>query len=575
MINRIQVIFGLTRVGAKNLCRSCLVSFLAFCGQLLPMFVFMFYLQGLLSAKLPAFWLFLLLVLGAVLLLYGVIYWDYNSTYTLTYQESGNIRRDIAQTLQDLPLSYFSNHDLSDLSQTLMSDVERLEHAMSHALAKTLGFLLFFVLMAIFLLLGQPLLGLAILLPILLSAGLLLLSKGLQKRETARYWRQLRENSESFQEAIDLQEEIKAYNLSQHLAQSLYQQMDKSEKIHLRSEIMQGLPVMLSGIILRFSLALLVMVGSLLLARGQVSLLYFIGYLLANIKIIDGVEGIYLNIAEILYTDSAIKRIRDLRAQVAPKGRDFDLTSFDIEVRDLHFSYKKDQEVIKGLSFVARQNEVTALVGPSGCGKTTLLRLISRLYDYQKGQILIGGQELGDLNPGRLFDYISIVFQEVSLFNSSVLENIRLGRPTASDQEVMEAAKKANCQDFIERLPQGYHTLIGENGAKLSGGERQRISIARAILKQAPIVILDEITSSLDIENEKAIQDSLSHLLRDRTVLIISHRLKSIENADQIVVLADGQLDGAGKHQELLASSPVYQELVETAQLIEDFKYHS
>ena len=575
MIDWIQNLFGLTRVGAKNLCRSCLVSFLAFCGQLLPMMVFMFYLQGLLAARLAGPWFLLLLVLGVGLCLYGLIYWDYNSTYTLTYQESGNIRRDIAQTLQDLPLSYFSSHDLSDLSQTLMSDVERLEHAMSHALAKTLGFVLFFSLMIVFLLLGQPLLGLALLLPVFLSAAMLFLSKGLQKRVTGRYWQQLRENSESFQEAIDLQEEIKAYQLSQKLAQELYQQMDKSEKIHLQAEIMQGLPVMLSGIFLRFSLVLVVFVGANLLAQGQVSLLYFIGYLLATIKIIDAVEGIYLNVAEILYTDSAIQRIRELREQVVPKGRDFDLTHFDIEVRNLRFSYQEGQEVIKGVSFLAKQNEVTALVGPSGCGKTSLLRLISRLYDYQAGEILIGGQELSELDTGKLFDFISIVFQDVTLFNGSVLENIRLGRPTASDQEVKEAARKANCQDFIERLPEGYDSLIGENGAKLSGGERQRISIARAILKQAPIIILDEITSSLDIENEKAIQDSLSQLLRDKTVLIISHRLKSIENADQIIVLKEGQIDGIGKHQDLLDSSPVYRELVQTAQLIENFKYHS
>lgn len=239
----------------------------------------------------------------------------------------------------------------------------------------------------------------------------------------------------------------------------------------------------------------------------------------------------------------------------------------------MKFGYKDAQQVIKGVSFTANQNEITALVGPSGCGKTTLLRLVSRLYDYEEGQILVGGHDIKQISTNSLFDKISIVFQDVTLFNNTVLENIRMGRPDATDEEVKEAARLANCQDFIAKLPQGFDTKIGENGAKLSGGERQRLSIARAILKQAPIVLLDEITSSLDIENEKLIQESLNYLLKDKTVLIISHRLKSVENADKIVVLKDGQIDGIGRHTDLLESSAVYRELIETSQKIENFKY--
>jgi len=572
-MEKLQNLFSLTPTGAKHLFRACLVSFFGFCAQMLPMFFFMFYLQGVLTGRLASPWIFLQGGLVIVLVLYSIIYLDYNATYTTTYKESANIRTDIAESLQSLPLSYFSSHDLSDLSQTIMSDVERLEHALSHAISKTIGFVFFFVLASLMMLLGNPIMGLCIILPLLFIAAMIWLSKELPKRASGRYWQQLRDNSESFQEAIELQEEIKAYNLSPSLSQKLYRQMEESERIHLKTEILQGLPILAAGVGLRLTLGLVVLVGSYLLAQGRLPLLYFLGYLLATIKIIDGMEGLYMNVAEILYIDSAVKRIKELHTASKQAGREQELKNFDIELVDVGFAYKLDQPVLQKVSFTAKQNEITALVGPSGCGKTSLLRLISRLYDYQEGHIYIDGQELQDISTQSLFDSISIVFQDVILFDASVLENIRLGRPTATDEEVKEAARMANCQGFIEQLPQGYDSLIGENGAKLSGGERQRISIARALLKQAPIVILDEITSSLDIENEKLIQESLSLLLKDKTVIIISHRLKSVENADKIVVLKDGQVDGIGRHDELLQVSSVYQELVETAQLIENFKY--
>ncbi|MBP2620022.1 ABC transporter ATP-binding protein [Streptococcus panodentis] len=574
MIDELKNRFGLTQTGAKNLFRACLVSFLGFCLQMLPMMIVMLYLQGLLSGQLASPLLFLLATLVTVILLYAGINMDYNATYTTTYKESANIRTDIAEILQTLPLSYFSSHDLSDLSQTIMSDVERLEHALSHAISKTLGFVLFFFLVSALMLMGNLLLGLCIVLPLLLIAGLIWLSKELPKWASAAYWQQLRANSESFQEAIELQEEIKAYNLGAQLSQKLYRQMEASEKLHLKTEILQGLPVLAAGVGLRLTLGLVVLVGSWLLAQGQLPLLYFLGYLLATVKIIDGMEGLYMNVAEILYINAAVRRIKELREAPKQQGQDVFLRHFDIELDGVGFAYKEGQPVLQDVSFTAKQKEITALVGPSGCGKTSLLRLISRLYDYQEGQIRIDGQELKEISTNSLFDSISIVFQDVSLFNASVLENIRLGRPDASDEEVLAAARQANCQAFVEALPDGYDSLVGENGAKLSGGERQRISIARALLKQAPIVILDEITSSLDIENEKLIQESLSLLLRDKTVIIISHRLKSIENADKIVVLKDGRVDGIGRHRELLQTSAVYQELVETSRLIEAFKYN-
>ncbi len=354
----------------------------------------------------------------------------------------------------------------------------------------------------------------------------------------------------------------------------LYQQMENSERIHIKSEFTQAIPINLANSLVRLMIGIVIFFGLGLYFQGKISLLYFIVFLLSAIKITDAVEGIYLNLSELFYIDSAVKKIKELTSVEQQVGEEVLLDTFDIELKQVSFGYNDGQQVIKDVSFTANQNEITALVGPSGCGKTTLLRLISRLYDYDSGKIVIGGQEIKRMSTDSLFDNISIVFQEVSLFNNTILENIRMGRPEASDDEVKEAARLANCHEFINKLPQGYETKIGENGAKLSGGERQRLSIARAILKQAPIIILDEITSSLDIENEKLIQESLTYLLKNKTVLIISHRLKSIENADKIIVLKDGQVDGIGKHAELLKNSRVYRELIETSQKIEEFKYN-
>lgn len=287
----------------------------------------------------------------------------------------------------------------------------------------------------------------------------------------------------------------------------------------------------------------------------------------------DGVNGLYLNMAEIMYIDARMKRIQELRKLRKQSGKKMELSSYEIEFQGVSFSYQKDYKVIDTLSFVAKQNEVTAFVGPSGCGKTTVLRLISRLYDYDNGKILIGGKEIANIDIDCFFENISIVFQEVLLFNTSVMENIRMGKKSATDEEVIQAAKLANCHEFISNLPEGYQSMIGENGSKLSGGERQRISIARAILKDAPIILLDEISASLDVENEMKIQESLKYLLKNKTVIIISHRMKSIEKADKIVVMHQGKVESIGRHEELLKISPIYRNMLEKSNMTENFRY--
>ena len=430
----------------------------------------------------------------------------------------------------------------------------------------------FFIIVSIMLILGNPVLGLATILPILAAYILLWVTKKIQIKNQKIYYDKLRKNSESFQETIELQQEIKSFGLSKKVKDKLYKDMEVSEQIHIKSELTVGFLMNLIGVLLYLELVLVLITGAVLFTKG-LSLLYFIGYLLAAIKLKEGSEGIMFSLAELFYLDSMIQRIKELRETKLQEGEDVGLKDFNIEFENVEFGYDKDTKVLRGVSFTANQNEVTALVGSSGCGKTSILRLISRLYDYDLGSIKISNMDIKNISTKSLFSKISIVFQEVTLFNSSVLENIRIGNLNATDEEVKNAARLANCEEFVEKLPNGYDTIIGENGATLSGGERQRISIARAFLKNSPIIILDEIAASLDVENEKKIQESLNKLTMNKTVVIISHRLKSIENVDKIVVLNDGKVEAFGKHKELLSISKTYKNLVESAELVEEYRY--
>lgn len=565
--------FSLTDKGAGDLIKSSLSSFFVYVVNMLPAILVLFILDQLVLGNVRGTAFYVIFSIVTLVIMFLLLRVDYDTLYNSTYRESANLRIDIANILSKLPLSYFSRHDLSDLSQTIMSDVERIEHAMSHAMAKTIGFFLFMPIVAILLLIGNVKLGLAVVVPIAVSLLLIFLSKRLQVSGTTKYFDRLRENSEAFQESIELQQEIKSYGMADKIKKSMYQRMDDSEKMHLKVELTQAFPLLFGGMITQISLGIVILAGAFLYQAGDINLLYLIGYILISIRIKEAIDGVSENIAELFYLDARFKRIGEMRSAQLQEGNDQDITNYDIALENVSFSYNPDGQVLKNVSFTARQNEVTALVGMSGCGKTSILRLISRLYDYDGGRITLGGTDIKKISTKSLFDKVSIVFQEVTLFNASVMENIRLGRPSATDDEVKEAAKLANCQDFIETLPQGYDTPIGENGAALSGGERQRISIARAFLKNAQIIILDEIAASLDMENEKKIQDSLNRLIENKTVIIISHRLKSVENVDKIAVIDDGRVEACGKHQDLLVSSPVYKNLVEKARLAETFEY--
>ena len=565
--------FGLTDKGAEGALVAIRYSSLKTLSYMLPMFLLMYVMQGLLNLGDFSLWISVIAYVIIALLMIFVINRDHITTYNETYKESANLRIEISEIIKGLPLSFYSSRDLTDLSQTIMKDVETIEHALSHAVPGFYGFIINLFIISILLLIGNLKLGLAVIIPIYISAILSLLSSRIQKKGVRSYYKEQRKSSKMFQELIDLSTEIKSYNLTEEKEKSGIDFVRSLEKNHIKLELGQVIPLVSATVVANLSLALAIYVGLNSLIDGEINILYFAGYLFASARLIDGVAAFNGFYAELMYIDSPVEKIKALRNEKIQKGKEAELRSFDIKGDRVSFSYLDDKKVIDNISFKALQGKTTALVGPSGCGKSTLIKLVARLYDYDSGEITIDGKEIKNIATQDLFKHISMVFQDVTLFNGSVMENIRLGRSSASDEEVLEAARLANCDDFVKKLPRGYETEIGENGSNLSGGERQRISIARAFLKDAEIILLDEIAASLDVENEKYIQESLNKLTKNKTVIIISHRMKSIENVDQIIVMKDGKIEDFGRHDELLKRSKTYKKMIESSKKSEEFVY--
>lgn len=573
MKNYLKDRFALTDKGAEGTIVAIKYSTLKNLSYMLPMFLLMYVMQGLLGLGKFNLKISVVLYIVIALIMIFVINKDYITTYNETYKESANLRIELSEIIKDLPLSFYSKRDLTDFSQTIMKDVEAMEHGLSHAVSGFYGFIINLVIISILLLIGNVKLGLAVIAPIYISAILNLTSTKIQKKATATYYKEQRKSSKMFQELIDLSTEIKSYNLTEEKEKSGIDFVRSLEKKHIKSELGQVIPIVSATVVANLSLALAIYVGLNSLINGEINILYFAGYLFASARLIDGVAAFNQFYGELMYMDSPIEKIKALRSEEIQPGRETEFKSFDIEGKNVEFSYLDDKKVIDNISFKALQGKTTALVGPSGCGKSTLIKLVARLYDYDRGEILIDKKEINKARTEDLFKHISMVFQDVILFNGSVMENIRLGRPTASDEEVLEAAKLASCDEFVKKLENGYDTEIGENGSNLSGGERQRISIARAFLKDAEIILLDEIAASLDVENEKYIQESLNKLIKNKTVMIVSHRMKSIRNVDQIIVMKDGKIEDFGKHDELLKDSKTYQKMIESSKKSEEFIY--
>ena len=488
---------------------------------------------------------------------------QYKATYGLVYGEVKATRLRLAERLRKLPLGFFGKRDLADLTETLMGDVNRMEHVWSHVLGYLYGSYLSTAVIAVCLLWYDWRLALACLWGVPVAFGLLFGSRKLTERQAERTKRAAVRVSDGMQEALENVREIRATNQEERYLAGLYRKIDEHERVMIRGELVTGLFVNGASVIMRLGVATTILVGAGLILSGQIDFMLLFLFLMVITRIYAPFDQSLALIAELFVSQVSADRMNALfDTPIAEGAETFRPKGHDIVFDHVEFAYDKEA-VLHDVSFTAKEGEITALVGPSGSGKSTCARLAARLWDVTGGAIKVGGVDISTVDPEVLLTDYSMVFQDVVLFDDTVMENIRLGRRGASDAEVMAAAKAANCEEFVSKLPQGYQTPIGENGAKLSGGERQRISIARALLKDAPIVLLDEATASLDVENETKVQGALSRLLTGKTVLVIAHRMRTVAGADHIVVLKDGKVAQQGSPQELMAESGLFRHMVE------------
>lgn len=500
------------------------------------------------------------------LLLIGITtYIQYNATFLSTYVESGVRRISLAEKLRKIPLSFFGKKDLSDLTSTIMADCATLEIASSHWIPELVGACISTALVALSLFFFDWRMAIAALWVLPVSFLIVACSGNVQRNLGRRQMELKMACADGIQECLETVRDLKANNAQEEYMAALDKKIKAVEKHAVTTELGTALFVSGAQMILKFGIATVALTGSILLAKGEIDVLTFFLFLLLVSRLYDPMQISLQNLAAIISADVQCKRMDEILSHDIQTGTD-QLTNkgYDIDFNHVGFAYNDREDVLKDVTFTAKQGEVTALIGPSGGGKTTVSRLASRFWDISKGQIKVGGMDISQIDPEALMSLYSIVFQDVTLFNNSIMENIRIGRQNATDEEVIAAAKLAHCDEFAEKLPNGWNTMIGENGSGLSGGERQRISIARAFLKDAPIILLDEATASLDVDNETLIQESLSRLIQDKTVMIIAHRMRTVAEADKIVVLKDGIVAEQGSPAELEKQHGIYQHMMET-----------
>lgn len=568
MIKYFMQRYAMSEKGAKNLKKAIFSRTILNLTKLCPAFIaFIFIGQYLasdmgLSLSLGAY---ILLIVVMFLLMFIVARFNYRHLYINVYEESANSRIEIANRLKKLPLSYFDKHAASDLATSMMSDIgtyeEIFSHAVPHIYATAISTCIIFLMLLVYN--WQLALAAIWVIPVALLA--FKLSKFLRTKANDKFVLSNRQVIDVMQENIEQIQEIKAYNLEKQSATKLANCVNVNTKDKVNSEVASGATIALSVMLLRLGIVSVALVGANLLLHNQVDIFTYVIFLVMTASIYLPVQNILSFMGMIDMLDSVVKRIKEIKTLPIQEGtQNLTPLNYDIEFNHVVFGYD-DYSVINDVSFTAKQGEVTALIGPSGSGKTTLAKLAARFWDIKQGQILLGGVDISQVDPEVLLKNFSIVFQDVILFNTSIKDNIKVGKKGATDEEVWQAAKIARCTEFIDKLPNGIDTMIGENGQKLSGGERQRISIARAILKDAPIILLDEATASLDVENESLIQAALSDLIKDKTVIIIAHRLRTIRSADKIILLQAGQVVASGTDEELLANSKDYRNMLEAS----------
>lgn len=571
MLEIIRQRFALSAKGAKDFCKGIFFTTLLDIALMLPaVFTFVFledYLRPILNLSgniIHGIAYYITLALIFMLVMYVIALWQYQSTFTSVYEESANRRISLAEKLRKLPLAFFGEKNLSDLTSTIMDDCTDLEHTFSHAVPQLFASLISIVLIAFGMFFYNWQLSLALFWVVPLALAILLISKKKTRKDFGDNYLDKRNVSDHIQEGLEAVQEIKSYNQESDYLKKLNEKIKKYEKSQTTGELMTGVLVNGAQSLLKLGLASVIIVGAKLLATGNIDLFTYLIFMVIGSRIYAPVSEVFNNLAALFYLDIRINRMNEMEALPIQQGTtDFVPSDYNIEFNNVDFSYESGKQILKDVSFTARQGEITALVGPSGSGKSTAAKLAARFWDIQSGKILLGKQDISLIEPETLLKNYSVVFQDVILFNASIMDNIRIGRRNASDEEVIQAAQLAQCDEFVRKMPQGYQTVIGENGETLSGGERQRVSIARALLKDAPIVLLDEATASLDVENETKIQTAISELVRDKTVLIIAHRMRTIANADKIIVLDDGNIAEMGTPDELKKRNGIFAQMIE------------
>ena len=564
--------YAMSELGANNLKKAIFSRTILNLVKMFPpiiAFIFLFqYLSSIEGIKADyelSFVNYIVVILVMGLIIFFVASWDYTRLYTNVYSESANSRIDIANRLKKLPLSYFGKRDLSDLAETMMNDITLYEEIFSHAVPQLYATIISTTVISVMILCYNFKLGIATLWVIPVSIILFLISKKKNKKGSDEWVKSSRAVYDDFQEKVDQIQEIKAYNLEEKSLKEFDEKLAVNKKNKLRLEFLGGISLALSNILLKLGIVTVAVTGAAMLIAGEINILIYIAFLMLTASIYLPIEGILTFMTMLTTLESVVGRIKEIKTMPVQEGKtEMKVKSYDIEFKNVHFGYD-DYSVINGVSFTAKQGETTALIGPSGSGKTTLTKLAARFWDIDSGQILLGGEDISKVDPETLLKNFSIVFQDVTLFNASIKDNIRVGKKNATDEEILKAAKVARCDEFIKRMPEGIDTVIGENGERLSGGERQRLSIARAILKDAPVVLLDEATASLDVENESLIQEALSELIKEKTVIIIAHRMRTIRSVDKIVLLNEGKIEAMGSDKELYEKSEMYRNMVDKA----------
>lgn len=563
--------FALSETGAKSLTGGIFASFVLNLALMLPVtFIFLFlldYMQPILnpgSSPENGFWYYMSIALAFMALIYFIALFQYKNTYTNVYIESANRRISIAEKLRKLPLSFFSEKNLSDLTGTIMEDNSMIEMLFSHAVPQLFASLGSILVIAIGLCFYNWQLTLALFWVVPVATGVVLYAKMLLDKANKEFYHIKRGVTENIQEGLECVQEIKAYNGEDKFNVMLDKNLDEYEDSLRYGEFLGARLIGSSYSILKLGLATVIIAGAYLLSKGTINLFTYLIFLMVSASIYNPIMDVFNNIAALTILDVRINRMREMEEIPAQEGtEDCNISNYDITFENVDFSYETGKQVLSNVSFTAEQGKVTALIGPSGCGKTTLAKLAARFWDIKKGRILIGGKDISHIDPEMLLKNYAIVFQDVVLFNASIKDNIRIGKIGATDEEIERAAHIARCDQFISAMPDGIDTIIGENGERLSGGERQRISIARAILKDAPVILMDEATASLDVENESLIQEALSELIKDKTVIIIAHRMRTIRGADKIVLLGNGTVEAIGTDSELRKESATYRKMLE------------